>query len=145
MRNVIAFVLAFLLASVSLLAQTPAPPGTRILWDHDRLFTTRFEAVIDGQTGNVRDIGLPATNEWPLPALAGGPHSVQIRACNAAGCSAWSTALQIQVIVVPGVPGNLRLAPATINPAQRAPVATSPSGIARGAVPIEPVEPRFEP
>lgn len=144
MRNVLA--LAFALLAATATAQTPAPPGARLAWDHDRVNTTRFEAIFDGATQNVTNMGLPSTNEWPLPALSAGPHSVQIRACNSAGCSAYSTALQIQVIVVPGVPGNLRLAPATINPAFRAPVASPPpSGVAsKTAVPAKPSEPRFE-
>jgi hypothetical protein len=148
--RIVSIVLLQLLFAVPVAAQVTAGPGAQVAWDHDRVNTTRFEAVIDGNTNNPRDIGLPATNLWPLPALTGGNHSVALRACNTAGCSAWSTALQIQVIVVPGVPTNLRLAPATINNAQRAPVpAPSPAqaiaSVRSGkAPPAVPGAPRFE-
>ncbi len=143
MRIVPILLLAF---AAPVAAQVTAGPGAQLAWDHDRVNTTRFEAVIDGNVNNPRDIGLPATNLWPLPALTGGNHSVQLRACNAAGCSGWSTALQIQVIVVPGVPTNLRLAPATINNAQRAPVVSAaPRALqAKTKAPAVPGEPRFE-
>lgn len=45
----------------------------------------------------------------PLPALTEGAHSVVVRACNAAGCSADSNAVALSVIVVPSAPTAARI------------------------------------
>jgi hypothetical protein len=144
--------IGFFLTTATVHAQIPvAGPGARVGWDHDRVNTTRFEGQVDGGASQVvHNIGFPTTNVWTLPALTAGNHTIEVRACNAAGCSAWSSPLTVQVIVVPGAaPTNLRLLPATINSASnrvaQTPIEAQLAHVRRGEYPpASPGVPRFE-
>jgi len=110
----IRFALLALLFAVPAAAQTPVTTANQIAFDQsDYANVTRFEVRVD--TGAWTDIGKPAatgtanTVQTPLPAMTVGPHAITVRACNAAGCSAASAAINVVMVAIPQVPGNPRV------------------------------------
>lgn len=105
---------ALLFAVAPAAAQTPVTTANQYAVDQsDYANVTRFEIRVD--TGAWVDVGKPAatgaanTVTVPLPAMTVGPHTITIRACNAAGCSAASTGVNVVMVAIPQVPGNPRI------------------------------------
>jgi hypothetical protein len=95
-------------------AQTPVTTANQVAFDQsDYANVTRFELRVD--SGAWVDVGKPAatgaanTVQFALPAMTVGPHTLTARACNAAGCSAASTGLNVVMVIIPGVPANPRI------------------------------------
>lgn len=106
--------LALLALASPAAAQTPVTTANHIAFDQsDYANVTRFEVRVD--TGAWVDIGKPAatgtanTVTTPLPAMTVGPHTLTVRACNAAGCSAASTGINVVMVAIPQVPANPRV------------------------------------
>lgn len=103
---------ALLLAPVSAVAQpVPATPTSQLAFDHDGVDTAGYELQVDGGAWTpvgvtVQQTGVRVMN---LPALTPGPHTLAVRACGPGGCSGPSNALEVQLVVVPSVPTQLRL------------------------------------
>ena len=104
----VGFVVVFALLATCAGAQT-ATPGQSLAWSHPTAaaeLVTSFETKYDGgayvTVGVVTHPTLPGVYYAPIPALVTGPHTVVVRACNAAGCSADSTALSFSMVA--GVP-----------------------------------------
>ena len=80
---------------------------------------TRFEAQYDG--GASVDLGIPTKratggigiSSYQLdPIRTAGTHNVIVRACNAVGCSGWSSPFAFAPLGAPStVPGNIRKVP----------------------------------
>ena len=104
--------LALLLAPVSVQAQpVPATPTSQLAFDHDGVDTSGYELQVDGGAWapvgvTVQQTGVRVMN---LPALTPGPHTLAVRACGPGGCSGPSNTLDVQLVVVPSVPTQLRL------------------------------------
>lgn len=101
----------FVALSAVVLAQQNVAGTERLAWSHDGVNVDRFELMVDA--------GAPATlvvtqtgTEYraPLPALTPGDHTLAVRACNVAGCSA-PVSLQVRVVVIPAPVTNLRIVP----------------------------------
>lgn len=103
--------IVFVLLSAPALAQQPIAGTERLAWTHDGINVSRFEATVDAAapvTLTVTQAGTDYTA--PLPAMTPGTHTIAVRACNVAGCSAPLT-IAVRVVVVPSAPTNLRLVP----------------------------------
>lgn len=102
--------LAVLLAPLSAVAQAPVLPTSRLGFSHDGVDTDRYELRVDGgawatvETQEDGDIFTVA-----MPALTPGEHTLALRACGAAGCSASSAPLPIRVVIVPSPPTDLKI------------------------------------
>lgn len=93
--------------------------GSRLAWDYpdsDISNVTRFEMQLDG--GAWVTAGMPTatagptgfqTYATPFPALTPGNHTVTVRACNVDICSDAAAPLGFKLVVVPAVPGGLRV------------------------------------
>ena len=95
-------------------AQTPVTSANQVAFEQpDYANVTRFELRVDA--GAWVDVGKPPasgaanTVTVPLPAMTVGPHALTARACNAAGCSAASTAVNVVMVAIPQVPANPRV------------------------------------
>ena len=95
--------------SASLVLAQTATPGQSLAWSHPTAaaeLVTRFETNYDGagyvSAGLVAHPTLADTFYAPIPALVTGSHSVVVRACNVAGCSADSTPFAFSMVA--GVP-----------------------------------------
>lgn len=109
MRLVIA-VLAVVL-SAPVFAQTPVTGAERLAWEHDGVNVERFEASVDdGAYATVVTTQNGQTYAAPLPAMTPGLHTINVRACNLAGCSA-PLSVQVRVVVIPAPISNLRVVP----------------------------------
>ena len=102
------FVGLFVIMASMAVAQT-ATPGQSLAWSHPTAaaeLVTHFETKYDGgayvNVGIVAHPTLTSTYYAPIPALTTGGHTVIVRACNAAGCSADSTAFAFSMVA--GVP-----------------------------------------
>jgi hypothetical protein len=114
------FALALLvLAPLTAQAQPAVVPGTTLLlFDHDGLRVDKWERQIDAEAwaavspvkGAQVGTTTPAVFVWsiPFPAVTPGPHTITLRACNAAGCAA-SPAFAFTVIAMPSAPANIRI------------------------------------
>jgi curli biogenesis system outer membrane secretion channel CsgG len=94
--------------------QTPVTTANQVAYDQpDYASVTRFELRVD--SGAWADVGKPpaagAANTWQvaLPAMTAGPHTITARACNAGGCSAASTGINVLMVVIPQPPANGRV------------------------------------
>lgn len=108
MRRRLLIALALALGTVGALAQT-ATPGQSLAWAHptaDAELVTRYETNYDAagyvDVGRVAHPTLADTFSAPIPALVTGMHTVVVRACNAAGCSADSAPFTFAMVA--GVP-----------------------------------------
>jgi hypothetical protein len=118
-KTAVALVIGLVLLIVaSARAQTPAPspPGTtRLAWDHDGLNVATWELVIDANAPVTVTPTALAPGQWaiPFPALTPGAHTLVVRACNVAGCTA-SDPFAVTVVATPNPfpgGGNLRIVP----------------------------------
>jgi hypothetical protein len=111
-------IVAALFAVSAAQAQTtiPIPTTQKLAWDHSApASVTRFELNVDG--GDFTDVGKTACAApnaasfcAAVPALTQGAHSLVVRACNAAGCSAASAPpYAVIAVVIPAAPVNVRL------------------------------------
>jgi len=88
-----------LLLSVAAWAQ-PAP---QLAWEHSGVEVQWFEIVVDDDTENPIDVGLPepdgTTYAVAFPTLSVGTHRLVIRACNVTDCTA-APAITVVVLSV---------------------------------------------
>lgn len=99
------------------------PVSVRFVFDHtlaERASTDYYETCNQGTTVTgcqrfLKDVVIqeganPGT--WSVTqSYTAGPYTVALRACNIAGCSAFSNSIQTPTIVstAPGIPGTLRV------------------------------------
>lgn len=120
MRTLLAVLFVLSLAAVAE-AQVPAVPGQSFKWNQTEgevAAVTRYEVRVDAapfvDAGKARadDAATPAgfqTFRFVIPALLAGPHTLEVRACFASGCTV-SAPLGIVVVIV-SVPSGLRIGP----------------------------------
>jgi len=100
-----------LLAGVSASAQQPVAGTERLAWSHDGVNVSRFELAVDASAPTVLVVTQTGTEYTaPLPALTPGTHTLAVRACNVAGCSA-PLSISVRVVVIPSAVTNLRVTP----------------------------------
>jgi hypothetical protein len=112
--QILAVALVALLGTTTVAAaQTAATPSSALQWDHDGIDTSRYELQVDGSAWVEVATSTPApgVRSTPMPALTPGTHTLAVRACGLAGCSAPSGTLTVQMVVVPSVPTGLRIGP----------------------------------
>lgn len=118
MMRTLVFLVFALLAASPIFAQAidiTDPSTKRLAWDHAKpTDVTRFEVRLDqGAWTDAGKTACPSPNAasfcGALPAMTHGAHSLTVRAVNAAGASAPSNAVDVNVIVVPSAPVTARL------------------------------------
>ena len=106
--------LALALTAVGAQAQGPTPvlPTAQLAFDHDGVDTERYELQIDGGAWAVTPTTSAAgVYTLPMPALTPGAHTLAVRACGPAGCSASSNAVTLWLVIIPAPPGQFRIVP----------------------------------
>lgn len=104
-------VLSWLFSTSSSYAQTPVPSPvpstTKIAWQHDGLRVESWKLRVDSVESTISVTHEPDTS-WttPFPAMTPGNHTIEVAACNIAGCS-WSDPLGVVLVVIPNKPLQL--------------------------------------
>lgn len=86
----------FLIAALLLPSLVMAQTAPTLYWEHDGADVTYFDCAIDG--GTAVSLGLPTPSGTTYSSalsncgtMAAGSHTLVIRACNSAGCTAGRT------------------------------------------------------
>lgn len=92
---------------------SPTPSATRLAWDHDGVNTDGYRLKVDAAAAvdvvaTCAVVAGVRTCDTPFPALTPGAHTLLVIAWNIAGETA-SDPFLVNVIVVPGKAGNLRI------------------------------------
>ena len=97
-----------------------APTVIRFAWTdasvQETYFTVSRRAYTGGAWGAWQDLAAPGANSVrydDASAVGGGTYLYRVRACNAAGCSAWAGAAAIALPVLPAAPKGVAAAAAT--------------------------------
>ena len=92
-------------------AQQPVAGTERLAWNHDGINVSRFELAVDGGAPVPVTVTMAGADYTaPLPAMTPGTHTLSVRACNVAGCSA-PLSISVRVVVIPSPVTNLRVTP----------------------------------
>lgn len=120
MRKLVSALIVLIVLTASAFAQTGVP-GQKFAWDQPAATLAEAQGYTykyypDSATTGVTFTAVtctgtatPFTCEVLIPAFTPGNHSITLTASNVAGESAKSAPFAFTFVVVPGVPGNIRI------------------------------------